>query len=72
MNETDDICGSTQDYSESLDEENLRKFIEDSSVKYSYFGEPKSSINRLGEFNLAKSKVYKNEFAYQGSIKEKV
>ena len=68
MTANDDIFGSTTDYSHSIDEENLKRFIDDPNVKQDYFGNKKSSINRLGEYNLAKGKVKNGEFVWQSIL----
>ena len=45
------------DYNTNLDEDNLQRFIEEPHQEsISYFGNKKSSINRLGEYNLAMGK----------------
>jgi hypothetical protein len=41
-------------------------------VSHGYFGQQKTSLDRLGEHNLQKSRVRNGEFVYNGSYKEKV
>ena len=66
------MFGSTTDYSHSIDEENLKKFIDNPTIKQGYFGNKKSSINRLGEYNLAKGKARNGEFFPNGHYMEKI
>jgi hypothetical protein len=70
LNQNDELLmASTQDFSESIDEENLKKFLMNPKIKHSYFGSNKSSIERLGEHNIFKGKHKHGEFNYNGHYK---
>lgn len=72
MAEENDMFGSTYDYSHSIDEENLKRFMNDPNVFHRYFENKKSSINRLGEHNLAKGKQKNGEYIPRGHYMDKI